>query len=300
MNLDALLDTRKSTPGLRRSARREVYWEMWAGIDPDYLTSLDKPPQHVQSALEEVMGPERMKNLKLRLHPLLKRWTLFQRRWDPETGKTNCWSPVSIFMDAPKEGVLPKDLENKGIDHLAGAIGEWRMPHKRDFVLIEECDKKKYPVEERCKGYAEQEDKRERDEASNYESFSHDFLSYNWWLAMQDAQAHYSKPWSTATVETKMNPDRYYILERSTEDGKKYKVRISKVSAQAEIGKEHQEMLKKEEMARDVHDEKKAQEMHELSEWLERQNKEEKVQRITYKPNGEVIKELVESDKVLV
>ena len=171
----------------------------------------------MQAALEDVMGPDRMKDLKLRVHPLFKRWTLFERVRDPK-GAERAWRPISIFQEPARPGHLPQDLRgDKYAAHVEGVIGDYRLPHKRDFEIIEKADVKKYGNVAVENELAVPEQAAERAVDSHFDSFTDDFLDYNFWLAMREANEKagmYGKQWSTRTVEPRTNPKRWKMEQK--------------------------------------------------------------------------------------
>src|SRR5688572_25064633 len=155
---DVKRDFTRASPGLSRRMRQIKYPELFCYFDPDRLRACEKPPDHVQIALEEVMGAERMRDLKLRPHPILTGyWCLCERVRHPKLGE-NLWHIVSIFHDGAEEGYLPEHLERMGLENLRSQIGNPRQPTKRDFELIELTDKKRYGAKEVENRFASYED----------------------------------------------------------------------------------------------------------------------------------------------
>lgn len=223
--LDVPLDFKRTKPGLSRKMRSLKYPEFFCYFDPDRLRACELPPSHVQSALEEVMGVERMKDLKLRPHPLLPGyWALCERVRHPKLGE-NLWHIVSIFHDGARDDYLPPELERMGLENLRGLIGLPRQPTKRDFEMVEATDKKRYGYKEVENRFAAQEDLEDREKDRIFNDRVEDFLDYNFWLAMRDAQDHYSRPWSTATIEPHTAPERWAEIPQNG-----YKIRVKRFS----------------------------------------------------------------------
>lgn len=220
-NVDIHKEAGRRRQGEPLYVRRSKHWEVFMKVDPDQLRQSEKPPAHVQAALEDVMGRDRMKDLKLRVHPHLRRWCLFERIKDPQSGQTNAWAVVSTFQGEAREGWLPPDIQDRpNIRHLTGEIGEFRMPTKRDFEIIEQYDKKKYGYKEVDKLHLNQEQKEKDDKNFEWDDYSRDFLDYNFWLACRDAQAHYSKGmYSVPTVAVKSSPAKYHKEWMATANG---------------------------------------------------------------------------------
>ena len=214
----------RRAPGQAQYVRRNEHWEFYRHVDPDALRRSETPPPEVAAAMKDILG-DRCQDLKLVIHPLLKRWTLFERVKDPKSGQTSCWAVVTVFQEEPKEGHLPQDLRgNKWTAHLTGQIGEFRLPNRRDFELIDKADVKRYgykAVDEMIEAPLAEES---RDKERAFNDKLEDVLDYNFWLAMRDAQAHYSQPWSTRPIEAKTNPSRWRIEDRG---GWKMRTRVA-------------------------------------------------------------------------
>lgn len=129
-----------------RKLREEKWPEAFRLLDPDAVASSPPIPQHVQVAFDDVFGRERTQGdpprLKLALHYHFKRWCMFQRIDDPKNGGGSKWEIVSMFQEAPEEGLLPPDLDHsdKRFEMMRGRIGRARMPTRRDFELIAQVD----------------------------------------------------------------------------------------------------------------------------------------------------------------
>lgn len=207
----------KRKPGLARKYRRMRYSEwMNVGVTEDVIKNSPSAPDHVLSAMKEVFG-DRAEKLVLAIHPLFKRWAL----WEKCNYKgQRYYSPVSVFHTGARPGYMPVDLQGRGLDHLTGVIGDHRMPHKEDFVIIEKFDVKKYGPD----AINEMLDKQEQDALESaqkdFDNDTYAFFLDNFWLAMRDEQDHYSKPWSTRSVDVKENPKKWKITQK-----KGYKIR---------------------------------------------------------------------------
>lgn len=213
VNVDLDKSSSRRMPGIPAYVRKRKHWEMYVGITDDLMQMCQEPDSGIRSLMRDIFSPEQLSVLTLRLHPLLKRWTLFQLvRKD---NNQRLWQPVCIFHEKPQDGVLPQDLQrsDKLLHHLTGLMGEWRMPDRADFEFIERCDFQKYgwsAVEEFLNTFEESE---EREKQRVFEDRMDDFLDYHFWIAMRDAQAHYSQPWSTRVVNLKSDPGRYKIVD---------------------------------------------------------------------------------------
>ncbi len=202
----------KRQPGMAKMYRKLRFGEwMQVGVHQDVISGSPQAPREIQAQLKEVFG-ERAAKLVLAIHPLFKRWTLFEQ-FNYKGQKM--FAPVSVFMTEAKEGVLPVDLQGRGLDHLTGQIGEFRLPNKNDFAIIEKFDVKKYGADAINQMLHEQEVGRLRQTQKDFENDTLAFHLDNFWLAMRDAQAHYSQPWSTREVEVKKNPKKWKITKKN-------------------------------------------------------------------------------------
>ncbi len=202
----------KRKPGLAKKFRRLRFKEwMNAGVTQDVIDNSPEAPDHVKSALKEVFG-DRCAKLKLAIHPLFKRWALWERC--QHEGRVY-FVPISVFFEPTKPGYLPSDLKGRHLDHLEGQIGDWRMPHKQDFVIIERFDVKKYGADAINKMLSEEEQARLAATQKDFDNDVEAFHLDNFWLAMRDAQDHYSQPWSTREVEVKKDPFYWKITKKN-------------------------------------------------------------------------------------
>lgn len=195
------------SPGQAPYVRREKHSEFYARMDPDKLRHSERPPPEVEACFKEVFG-DRAKRLKLVIHPLLHRWALYELGDDNQR-----WFLISVFHEVPKEGVLPEDLQGRGLDHLTGQLGEFRVPHKRDFEIIEKTDSKKYGKVAADDVYAKPEEDAEREEQRIWEDWNADWHDYTWWDAYRLNQDFESRPWSVRYIEAKQNRARYKITK---------------------------------------------------------------------------------------
>jgi len=197
--------------------------EMYIGLTDDLINmSALRPNPEIEARFKEVFDRDQRENLRIVLHPLLKRWTIFERTW--HRGQP-LWQTVCMFHDTPKDDYLPPDLQrdDRMLDHLKGYIGNFRNVSYQDLEFVEKCDFRKYGWERVDEFLAAFDDEKQKEEERVMYDRLDDFLSYNFWLAMRDAQAHYSQPWSTRSVELKSDPAHYKIEQR---DGYKVRTRV--------------------------------------------------------------------------
>lgn len=179
--------------GLHRQVRRNRAPELHNGIGwiPTEILNTDKPPPQVAAWCEELIGKE--PEYIVRLHPIFRRWCLFQRYHftDRKTGKAlgRAYKLVSLFEEQARDGHLPADYQGEPhLQHLRGRVGDFRLPHRRDFEIIRRvADMRNQSADEVNEKLEEPITARERAIESERESRIHDFNSYYWNAARSDA-----------------------------------------------------------------------------------------------------------------
>lgn len=202
----------RESPGVRKSVRMAWHQAAFCAVDPDSMRA-EVPPPEVQSQLLDIFGEERLKTLKVRLHPFLKRWCLFERQFFPEINE-NYWRVVSIFCEPAEENKIPTDyVGNRFLESYSRYIGEFSVPNRIDFETIEKTDKKKYTIETREKWLDRKDDEARRQYDCEFEAREHDFWGY-YFNAFADAQNRIEGTgWhmrSTPTVALFSNKERWY------------------------------------------------------------------------------------------
>ena len=200
---------------IHRDIRRLKHPEMHIGLTDDLMSmSAIQPTAELKARFESVFDREQRESLKIVLHPLLKRWTLFERV--KHKGQL-LWRTVCMFSGDKVDGYLPPDLQrsDKMLHHLIGEIGDFRNVNYQDLEFVEQCDFKKYGWEGVLAFISKFEDDEIKEKERVMDDFTDDFLDYSFWLAMRDAQDHYSRPWSTAPIDVKTAPDRWKIEQRN-------------------------------------------------------------------------------------
>lgn len=210
----------------------EVQKWMFLCVDPDTFGGLPEPPEHVKAAFTHVFGTREVVNntrmLKLRMHPILKRWCLWElgRLRD---GSDHIWHCVWICgsLECPHENYVPSDYADQPLlHHFAGLIGEYRLPTKDDFEMLDRFDRVKYGADAVENYQIEMENAITLAKESEFEAFTHDFVSYHAWMYMSEAnQRAGSMQKMYMTVENlserfRCNPAFYVIEQR-----KGYKIR---------------------------------------------------------------------------
>ena len=113
-------------------------------------------PVDIEAAFRETWGDVikdiGADNIRLALHPLLKRWCIFVKQ--AEVTDQAFWTRIVLFCDPPKDGKLPTDLEERNGDgtfeRYAGAIGDFVRPTKADFEFMRNAaDKHRWPKRSR-------------------------------------------------------------------------------------------------------------------------------------------------------
>lgn len=217
-------DKTRTVSYMHRVVRQKRHPELFIGLSDDLINmSSFRPTSEIQARFESVFSREQRENLKIVLHPWFKRWTLFERT--THKGQP-LWHPVCMFHDTPEEQKLPADLLEawgNNAEHLRGKVGDFRNVSYQDLEFVERCDIRKYGVDEVVRFIIQFDDAKETEAQKYMDDYLEDFMSYNFWLAMRDAQAHYSQPWSTRSVTLKSDPAKYKIIQH---DGWTEKVRV--------------------------------------------------------------------------
>ncbi|MGH1502789.1 MAG: hypothetical protein ACRBI6_04480 [Acidimicrobiales bacterium] len=145
-----------------------------------------EPPDHVKAALLDTFGRERMENIRIYFHPILKRWMMLQKKLVEETtGHALVWE--CFWICSANEGIpddyVPSDWregtpEYTFLAQMAGQVGEQREPTRRDFETLMEWSSTRYNEDLEAK-IAKKEADIEREHESGIESMDHDFLSHH-------------------------------------------------------------------------------------------------------------------------
>jgi hypothetical protein len=226
-----MLSPEKTGIGMRPTAKRYHWNEIYGYFDPDSIKSPEKAPAHVQAAFDELIGKE--PQFKLRLHPWFRRWACFQKMPGGGEGAYSCFS---VFFGDPEEGWLPPDLDldDHRYENLRGLMGCYRLPTKKDFEVIKrDADIQRLGVA----GVAERLDAPEQAEEKEAERVladkEWDVLDYNY-LAI-NAAANGGKlqmiaPNRDNSEIIAKKEEEWHIETKTTEDGKTYKIRYKKGS----------------------------------------------------------------------
>lgn len=219
----------RSRPGLSVDQRRAVQDErmkwMFLCVDPDTFGGLPEPPEHVRVAFREVFGSRDVVNntrvLKLRMHPILKRWCLW------ELGRTrdnadHIWHCVWVCgsLECPHENYVPSDYSSEPLlHHFAGLVGEYRLPTRDDFEMLDRFDRVKYGADAVENYQIEMENAITRAQESEFEAFTHDFVHYHAHMLADEANQRagsMQKTWMTMenlSERFRCNP-AFYVVEQ--------------------------------------------------------------------------------------
>lgn len=171
----------------------EVQKWMFLCVDPDTFGGLPEPPEHVRAAFTHVFGSREVVNntryLKLRMHPILKRWCMWElgRRADNSDYVWHCiW--ICGSLECPHEDYIPSDYQSEPLlHHFAGLIGEYRLPTKDDFEMLDRFDRVKYGADAVENYQIEMENAVTNAKEAEFEAFTHDFVGYHAWMYMSEA-----------------------------------------------------------------------------------------------------------------
>lgn len=236
--------TFRSRPGLPANVRKATqplaHQMMFCGVDPDVFGGMPEPPDHIKQQFSAVFGTREVvsnvRRLKLRMHPILKRWCLWELGRFNDNTQDAWWCIWVCSENAPHADFIPSDYkEHPALQHFAGLIGEYRMPEMSDFEMLDRFDRVKYTATEIENFQIEQENAITNAKESEFESFTHDFVSYYAHLAFDEANQRagsMQKTWMTMedlSERFRCNPE-FYIIEQK--DG--YKVRRKRTHAEWE------------------------------------------------------------------
>lgn len=143
----------------------------------------EAPPPQVQAAFEEVfrpedrMDPDGVPRLVLAKNPVVNRWTLYER--DKRYGHRG-YAVVSVFCEeCPDDDYVASDFRgDEFLEYLAGSIGEYRLPTKRDFEIIQSTNAHTRTLDEREAVYSQYEDEMNAKYDREMEAIEHDVASY--------------------------------------------------------------------------------------------------------------------------
>lgn len=183
---------RREQPGVRRSLRMWRNGEAYGYLDPDEISSLGEPPAHAQAALEDVLGEwakdeDGGERIKLRVHPHMRRWCLYEREYRPEIG-ANLWRCFYIFQTDPQPGYLPPDMDGDlYMAHFRGRVGDYVEPDRSHLEMIERFNIKKYGVDAVNEHAGALQDKEQKAIDDREEERTQAFVDEHWNLARDEA-----------------------------------------------------------------------------------------------------------------
>lgn len=215
----------REQPGVKKSLRMWRNGEAYGYVDPDELASLDEPPDHCVAAMEDVLGPwasdeEGRPRLKMRVHPHMRRWALYEREYRPEVGE-ELWRCFYIFQTDPVKGVLPSDMRGDLYKaHFAGRVGEYIEPDRSHFEMLEKFNIAKYGVNAVNEHAGQLEDKAEKEKEEAMREKEAAFIDENWHLCADEANqkagsgTHMRSSW-TDTFKYQTNLSRWHREEKN-------------------------------------------------------------------------------------
>lgn len=218
-------DGKRTQPGVVRPLRKAKNGEAYGYLDPDSLASLAEPPAHVQAAMDDVFGDWAKDEwgetrLKLRVHPHMHRWCLYEREYRPEVGQT-LWRCFYIFQTDPIKGRLPSDFDGDPyLAHFTGKIGEYLEPDKSHFEILEKFNIHKYGYEAVNETAGELEEKEEAEAEQRMHEMEQAFVDENWFLAWDEANqragsGQYMRSTHCMNWQYKSNLTRYRRVEKN-------------------------------------------------------------------------------------
>ena len=230
----AIVDLDKSTklkhdgqhPVVRRQQRPELFRRYFSTDMIRMAQAGQPPPAELETWIREIIEPGVVESLRGRfamaIDPAFRRWTLYQRVRTKNDGEA--WARICVFAGETKAGYLPADLDgDPRFGHLRGAIGDFKVPTRRDFEEIRaKWDRRSVQGEEvgirqgatainnrlnaeAAKAYDEQQ--------RVMDDYVYDMLTYNY-RHINRAANNGTKQWSNATIVPHMNPERHQITQR--------------------------------------------------------------------------------------
>lgn len=225
---------RREQYGYRRSLRMWRNGEAYGRLDPDELASLSEPPPPYQAALEDVFGEwakdgEGGERIKLRVHPHMHRWALYEREYNPELGQ-ELWRCFYIFQTDPQGGYLPPDLDGDPyLAHFRGKVGDYVEPTRDHFEMLEKFNIHKYGYEAVNEHAGEMERRADKEKDYQTEQMIGAFLDEHWHLAhdeinqiqgsgsyMRDSHCRNWTYKSNASRWRRIEKTGYVVIEKKT------------------------------------------------------------------------------------
>lgn len=211
--------------GLDPQVRRRLHPEIWRhAYDPDTLqSSALRPPDHVEAQFRSVFGDPRLDGqpqFKLRLHPLFKRWALFE--YSP---RLKSYQVVQVFTrwppDAPAD-YLPADYRPTSMRHLwhlRGRMGDLRLPDQRDFEwLAANVDRARFTADEVEANMLRPQEAAEREAKRQLLDLWQGMVDDDWQQIVNDANRRAGSGQrlaSYATIDTELSPAVFEVERRN-------------------------------------------------------------------------------------
>lgn len=213
-------------PRTRRERRPELHRRYFPEDMIRMAQAGQPPPPEFDVWLREIIEPGVVESLRghfaVAIDPAYRRWTLYQR---VATKNDGTWfARLCVFATEAKPGYLPPDLSgDERFGHLRGAIGDFKVPDRRDFEMVRaRWDRRSVKGREVSirQGASAINNRLSAESADAYDARQRemddrvrDMLDYNFrhiWRAANGGM----KLWSNATIVPHMNPDKHYIEQR--------------------------------------------------------------------------------------
>lgn len=211
---------------VRKERRPELFQRYFSEDMIRMAQAGQPPPAEFEAWIRDIIEPGVVESLRgqflVAIDPAFRRWTLYQRVATKSDG--TAYARLCVFAGEARPGYLPADLSgDERFGHLRGAIGDFKVPTRKDFEMIRErWDRRSVNGQEVSirKGASainnrlSAESSREYDERQRVMSDRvRDMLDYNFrhiWQAANNG----TKQWSNETIVPHMNPDRHYLEQR--------------------------------------------------------------------------------------
>lgn len=213
-------------PIVRKQQRPELFRRYFSGDMIRMAQAGQPPPAEFETWIREIIEPGVVENLRgqfaMAIDPAFRRWTLYQRVQTRSDGEA--YARLCVFAGAARPGYIPPDLDgDPRFGHLRGAIGDFKVPTRRDFEEIrEKWDRRSIQGQESSirAGATSINNRLNREQAAEYDEHNrvmndavYDMLTYNY-RAINQAANNGTKQWSNETIVPHMNPERHQITQR--------------------------------------------------------------------------------------
>ena len=219
------LDPAKTVPTEKREQIERI------AFSKDQLGETRAPPE-VETAFQDVIAKGHGDRFLLRMHPLLKRWTVFERSLVvDETGRQHDGYYVYVYAAETdwNRSFLADDYVGDPIrGDLRGCCGNYRLPTRADFEwLVANVDHWRLSKREIATNILRAKRANKASDRNTFLQFALDFYEYNE-NGRRDLMAavnnNRSKFRSYAPLE-EARKNKWVEIERTTSNGQKYRER---------------------------------------------------------------------------